>query len=197
MDYAYKILLIIGLAFFGIGLIISIAFFVVFGSSIFCFIPCLFIFVGLCFILAYFNNNRKKDKILKKGTMYVAKIYSYVQDTSVIVNGSYPVNLKVRYFDIHQNIKEAIIPTGFPKGSDMYPIGYTINIYEYNGKYGYDPHSVRDEVIGREKELMDNKPVEPDKVKLIGVTCPNCGSSFQASVGYSNRCPYCDSYINV
>lgn len=49
----------------------------------------------------------------------------------------------------------------------------------------------------REEELMDNRPVVPEEMKLVGVTCPSCGANFQASSGYANRCPYCDGYINV
>ena len=48
-----------------------------------------------------------------------------------------------------------------------------------------------------EEELMDDKPVDPMQLKMVAVSCPNCGSSFQAATGYSSKCPYCGSYINA
>ena len=73
----------------------------------------------------------------------------------------------------------------------------TITIYEYQGKFNFDPASVRDEVIPGEAELMDDKPLEPEKLKMVAVTCKNCGASYQAATGYSSRCPYCGGYQNV
>ena len=103
----------------------------------------------------------------------------------------------VHYFDSYHVEREAIIPTGFTRGAGMYPIGLTIDIFEYNGKYGYDPDSVRDERLPGEEELMDDKPVAPDQLRLVAVRCPNCGSSFRAATGYSSKCPYCGNYLNV
>ena len=79
----------------------------------------------------------------------------------------------------------------------LFRSGLTIDIFEYNGKYGYDPDSVRDERLPGEEELMDDKPVAPDKLRLVAVRCPNCGSSFRAATGYSSKCPYCGNYLNV
>lgn len=64
-----------------------------------------------------------------------------------------------------------MIPTGFARGSGEYPIGMTITIYEYRGKFSFDPASVRDEMIPGEAELMDDKPLEPEKLKMVAVTC--------------------------
>ncbi len=79
----------------------------------------------------------------------------------------------------------------------MFPIGMTIDIYEYNGKYSYDPASVRGERLRREEELMDNKPIDPEQLHLIAVRCSNCGASYKAATGYASRCPYCGGYQNV
>ena len=73
----------------------------------------------------------------------------------------------------------------------------TMDIYEYQGKYGWDPDSVRDEILSGEQELMDDKPVDPSKLRMTAVQCPNCGASYQAAAGYTGRCPYCGSYHNV
>ena len=43
----------------------------------------------------------------------------------------------------------------------------------------------------------ESRPVEPEKLNLIAVNCPNCGSSFQAAKGYASKCPYCGGYINA
>lgn len=57
--------------------------------------------------------------------------------------------------------------------------------------------SQKKKVLPGEDELMDDKPVAPDKLQIVAVTCPNCGSNFQAATGYSSKCPYCGGYINV
>lgn len=105
--------------------------------------------------------------------------------------------LIVHYFDKNQIEREAVIPTAFEKGSGAYPIGMTMDIYEYQGRYGFDPGSVRDEILPGEQELMDDKPVDPSKLRMTAVQCPNCGASYQAAAGYTGRCPYCGSYHDV
>ena len=70
-------------------------------------------------------------------------------------------------------------------------------IFEYQGKYEYDPSSVRYEILPGEQELMDNKPVDPSQLHMIAVTCPNCGASYKKAAGYAEKCPYCVSYQNT
>ena len=86
---------------------------------------------------------------------------------------------------------------GSSKGSGEYPIGMTMDIYEYRGKYSFDPKSVRDEILPGESELMDDKPVDPSRIKMTAVSCRSCGASYQAAAGYTGRCPYCGSYQDV
>ena len=160
-------------------------------------IPLIFLVLGLCMLGYVIYYYMSRNTVKTKGTKYKAKIYSYVQNTSYTFNGSFPLNVKARYFDAHGDIREAILPTNFSQGSTAYPIGYTIDIFEYNGKYDYDASSVRNESLSRENELMSNKPVDPEQIKIVAVRCPNCGASFEASKGYSNKCPYCDSALNV
>lgn len=197
MEMAFIVLAIIGAAFMGLGGLCFLIFSAVGGMGVFSMIPLFFVLLGACFFGAFVLHKKKQADILNKGNRYTGKIFGYVKDKSVAVNGAYPINIKVRYFDEKNTVKECIIPTGFPEGSNQYAIGMTIDIFEYRGKYGWDKASVRDEYISGQDVLMDNKPVEPEKLDLIAVTCPNCGSSFQATKGYANRCPYCDSYINV
>lgn len=197
MDILKKIFIIMGLAFAGIGGLVSFIFFAVGSMGVFTAMPLFFVLLGLAFIGAVLNMSRAAKNIVAKGTKYPAKIYSYVNNTSFMVNGSYTVNIKVRYFDKTGVEREAIIPTSFARGSSEYPIGMTIDIYEYKGKYGFDPHSVRDEILVGENELMDDKPVDPSKMRMIAVKCPNCGSTYEAVKGYTSKCPYCDGYTNA
>ena len=160
-------------------------------------IAAVFLILGICFIAAVLFGQHKKSLIVKNGIRYAAKIYGYVENTAYMVNGRFPVNVIVHYFDKNQIEREAVIPTAFEKGASTYPIGMTMDIYEYQGKYGWDPDSVRDEILPGEQELMDDKPVDPSKLRMTAVQCPNCGASYQAAAGYTGRCPYCGSYHNV
>ncbi|MBQ1171499.1 MAG: hypothetical protein IIX48_02720 [Lachnospiraceae bacterium] len=201
MNSVQKILLFIGGMFAAVGAMVSVVFIGVSSatgeSGVFVVIPLGFVFIGLGFIIGVIISIVNKKIIVKRGNKYVAKIYGYVDNTSFLENGEFTQNVKVHYFDRMHIEREAILPTSFAKGSNLYPIGMTIDIYEYHGKFGFDPKSVRGEILPGEEELMDDKPVSPDQVQLVAVTCPNCGSSFQAAAGYSSKCPYCESYLNV
>ncbi len=200
MNSMQKILVMIGGVFAGIGGIMTIIFASVAnemkGLGGFILLPIGFVVLGLAFIMSVVCSNAKQKKIIRCGDKYAAKIYSYVENTSYMVNGEYTLNVNVHYFDKNKIEREAILPTEFAKGSNLFPIGMTIDIYEYQGKFGFDPKSVRNEVLPGEQELMDDKPVDPNQLQLIAVNCPNCGASFQAAAGYSSKCPYCGSYLN-
>lgn len=202
MNAAQKILLIIGAAFTAMGAVMTACFGTV-GTSqgdqigVFIAIPLLFVVIGISFITGVLVSISKKKKIAKYGHRYAAKIYSYVDNTSYTVNGQYTVNVKAHYFDENHVEREAILPTAFAKGSNQYPIGMTIDIFEYQGKFSFDPKSVRNETLPGEAELMDDKPISPEQIHLVAVRCPSCGSSFQAATGYSSKCPYCGGYLNA
>lgn len=70
---------------------------------------------------------------------------------------------------LHEGALFMILPTSFCQGSSQYPLGMTIDILEYQGKYEYDLSSVRYEILPGEQELMDNKPVEPSLLHMISV----------------------------
>lgn len=201
MNGAQKVLVMVGGIFAAVGTMLTVVFLGISselgGVGGFIALPLGFVVMGLGFILGVVCSNTKKKKIVKRGDKYAAKIYGYVENTSYMLNGTFTLNVKVHYFDKAHIEREAILPTGFARGSNLYPIGMTIDIYEYRGKFGFDPKSVRAEILPGEEELMDDKPVNPDQVQLVAVTCPNCGSSFQAATGYSSKCPYCGSYLNV
>ncbi len=199
-------LLVFGGIFFFVGLAVMIGclgFGVVgaqfgFGfSNLIVLFPMLFMLLGLIVLLYAFVLIKRKKDISKKGTRYQAKIYGYVEDKSLVVNGDFTMNLKVHFFDDNRVEREAILVTNFPKNSDMYGIGMTIDIFEYNGKFDFDKASLRYEHIAGEEELMDDKPINPDEQQFTAVTCPYCGASFNAVADYSNKCPYCNGYINA
>lgn len=197
MNGLQKILVIMGAAYIAIGGLVTIVFIGVGFPWMFIAIPFFFVVLGAAFILGVVISTSGRKKIAAKGRRYAAKIYSYVDNTAYTVNGQYPVNVKVHYFDESHVEREAVIPTSFEKGSGIYPIGMTIDIFEYHGKFDFDPSSVRNETLPGEAELMDDKPVDPEQIHLTAVSCPNCGSSFQAAAGYSSKCPYCGGYVNA
>lgn len=196
MGFVQKIMLFMGVIYVLIGGVVGI-FFVVAGSGIFVLIPLIFVVLGLGFILGVWKSVAKKKEIITKGKKYTGKIYGYVENTSYTVNDRYTINVKVRYFDENRIEREAVLPTGTSDGNSQYPVGMTIDFFEYKGKYCFDEKSVRNEILSGEAELMDNKPLEPDKITVVAVECPNCGASFRAMKGYTERCPYCGSYHNV
>ncbi len=197
MNVVQKLLIILGAAYIAIGGVVAFIFSCVGNTGLFIAIPLLFVVLGIGFVAGTLLHISKKKRILTHGNKYAAKIYGYVENTSYTVNGNFTVNTKVRYFDKNGVEKEAVLPTQFAKGSGMYPIGMTIDIYEYQGNYNFDPKSVRNEILPGESVLMDDKPVEPEKIKNVAVTCQNCGATFQAASGYSTSCPYCGSYHNI
>ena len=156
-----------------------------------------FIAIGVGFLLGVIIPSCKSKKMLLSGTKYTGKIHSYCDDTTLIYNGQYRVNIKVHYFDKTGIEREALVPTKFIRGTGDYPIGATIDIYEQNGKYTWDPKSVRYETIEREEELMDNKPVAQSKLEIVGICCPNCSANFTGARGYVSRCPYCGAALNI
>lgn len=86
MNMAQKIILIVGGAFAGIGAVLT----VIFGSvgivfrpmRAFLALPLFFLILGICFIAAMLMGQHKKSLIVKNGTRYAAKIYSYTENTA-------------------------------------------------------------------------------------------------------------------
>lgn len=202
MSYTQKIFLIIGSTFTAIGILISSVFLMILnvapdGFASFLALPIFFSILGIIFIAGALLSYHKSRQTITNGVRYPAKIYGYVKNKSYTINGSFPVNTIVHYFDRDHIEREVVIPTNFCEGSSTYPIGMTIDIYEYNGRYNFDPSSVRSEILPGEQELMDNKPVEPAKLHFVAVVCPNCGASYKAALGYVSKCPYCGNFHNI
>lgn len=197
MNTENQIYLFVGGLFFLIGSVITIIFCSIgfFGSFIL--LPLLFVVLGGGLLVYAFMLRKKQKDVLNQGKKYAAKIYGYVDDKSVSVNGVLTKNIVVHYFDDNGIEREATIPTQLESGFNSYAIGMTVDIYVYQGRHEWDPNSIRNEVIWRESELMDGKPIDPDKQQLVSIHCKNCGATYQAVKGYSNRCPYCGSFIDA
>ena len=84
----------------------------------------MFVVLGLCFIVTILVMLHNKKMIRVHGEKYTAKIYGYVKNTSYMVNGRFPLNVKVHYFDNYGIEREVILPTSISGGADsMFPIG--------------------------------------------------------------------------
>lgn len=186
----------VGVLLTAIGLGIVIIFREWFGGGISLLIGLVFDLIGGGILIHQFKTASKRNTIKKKGKVYPGKIYGYIENKSGTMNGDFLVNIKVHYFDDDRVEREAIIPTGFVKGTGNFPIGATIDIIEYNAAYSWVEGSVRYETLPGEAELMDDLPVDPSKINMIAVACPNCGATFSAAKGYVSKCPYCDNSIN-
>ena len=191
MKTVYKILILVGAIFALVGLLLTFIFLVnrdVFG--IWAFFPLFFVILGLCFIIPGIIDYTKNRKIIKNGKRIPAKICGYMEDKNVVINGGYAVNTIVRYFDSYRRVKETVIETGFQHGSNAYPIGMTVDLYEYDEKISWDRNSVRQETLFDERELMDGIEDNSDG-EVIAVECPKCGASYCAAKEYASKCPYC------
>lgn len=198
MKAVHKILTFIGAVFTAIGSLLSIVFLLninVFGILIL--VPLFFVVLGVTFLVPGILHMRRNAVIKKNGVLYHAKIYGYTEDMSALVNGAYPLNTIVRFFDRNGKKQETILDTGFARGSNTFPIGMTINIYDLNGKIGWDEDSVRNEIIPDEAELLESAPINTIGKETMAVDCDSCGASFSAVKGYAVKCPYCGKFMNV
>lgn len=189
-------MILFGMIFFIIGMMLTVNFLAA-GSIFGILFAAIFWVVGAVVMVKGVTGHKEKKNITRYGTKIPAKIYGYGEDHSFYVNGQPGKTIKVRYFDQSGHEREAEFPIGRAMGGAGYPIGMTIDIYEYNGRFDLDKKSVRQEYLQGEETLMDDKPVEPGKIRMIATKCPNCGASVQAAAGYSNRCEYCESYFNA
>lgn len=203
MDDNQKFMRMFGGIFFSVGVVMLFI-------SVIAFIFGGFFVGGICFLLGavfgaigggilinLIKQISKAKDIEKHGIKFEGKIYGYIDDKSFTMNGDYLVNTKVHYFDKDHIEREGIIQTRFTKGTSDFPIGATIDIIEYKGKYTWVPGSVRFTHIDGEEELLDDKPLAPDKIKMSAVSCQSCGVSFTAVSGYAAKCPYCGAATNV
>ena len=159
-----------------------------FFAAIFCGIGGFFARMGI-------NALRREEEILSMGTQFKGKIFDYRQDRSVLINGAPTISLVVRYFDGGE-MKEAVVPTGSPSEAE-YPHGASVQICVYKGKAALVPHSVTDEQIPGQEDLLN-----PD-YDVLGThptnqtTCPGCGAPLDIPIGMARVCPFCGRKVRA
>lgn len=162
--------------------------------SVFGVVLLLALIVGI--LLLIFLPLIKRGRAQNKGKKYTAIIYGYQKSERMYVNGKPVVNTTVRYFDDEGVKREALLKTKFVQGSGDYPIGGLIDISVYKDAVSWDKKSVRYDNIDREEELMENKPIDTSKLKVIKITCKSCGASYEATEGYVSKCPHCGRAVD-
>lgn len=204
MNESEKFLTMFGSIFGGIGvlmLVVGIGIIAgtggLFGGGMPLLMGIIFASIGFGVMIPQLKSASRRKQISNTGTKYTGKIYGYLEDKGCTMNGDYLINIKVHYFDEYGTEREAVIPTGFTRGSGEYPIGATIDIVGMGTEYAWDKNSVRYEVIDREDELMDDKPINVGALAMTSITCPGCGATFAATKGYVSRCPYCGGTTNA
>lgn len=196
MNMVGKVFLMVGGIFLFVGLILFTAFIFAFGFPIALF-PMLFVLLGAVFCAIPVVSAIREKKAWREGKPYTGKVYGFVENTSVVVNGSYPINTVVRFFDERHMVREAILHTDFSRGSQKFAVGSTIDIREYKGRFVYNRASVRYETLKDEEILMENRSLDAAGITYVAVTCESCGASFKAQKGITAKCPYCDSYVKA
>lgn len=156
----------------------------------------LFILIGGLFFFLGQSALQRKAKVLEEGKRYRGKIYAYRPDHSIKINDAPAVSVVVRYFDDKGDEREAVCPTGSNDVS-IFPVGASVTFAVHEGRYAVDDTSVGVDKLEREEELMDDRLATAEHAHLIAVGCKNCGASYQAVEGYSNRCPYCGTYAEA
>lgn len=154
-----------------------------------------FIGVGALFRTIGAHHEKAQSDILNQGKSYEGIIYRYDTDKSVMINGSYPLSVVVRYM-ADGMVREAVIPT-MDTSAQSYPIGYSATIKVFDGKAAIVPGSVQLSNIPNQETLLDESAVLLQTAPRIGVTCPHCGASVTVPLGGSTTCEFCGSRITI
>ena len=197
-----KIFKWIGTLFMGIGIVVtsgmilggifskeySILLFALIWGSIFTGIGALFRYIGSV-------QENRANRILENGTSYTGLIYRYDKDPSIIINGSYPISVVVRYM-ADEKVQEAIIPTMETSGQN-YPLGHACTIKLYDGKAAIVPGSIELKQLPDQDLLTESSILEIQSNPRVRITCPYCGAAVNVPLGGSAKCEYCDSLIRI
>ena len=174
----------------GIGLIAAgaasgegtLIFMGVFFIAMFCGIGGFFAWIGISAL-------RREEKIAEEGVAIMGKIFDYVPDYQMTMNGQPTLSLVVRYKK-DGLIKQAVVRTGYTDTAAI-PRGATVTISLLNGEAALVPGSISDVKLPDEENLL-NPDIDPEKIQTsIGASCPACGATLIVPVGMSAICPYC------
>ena len=197
-----KILKVLGLFFvvlgavIGIGLILSgfaaksipLAFMGIVFVMMFCGIGGFFAWIGISML------NRDK-KITEEGVAVMGKIFDYVPDYQMTLNGQPTLSLVVRY-KRDGVIRQATVRTGRSDTAE-FPQGATVTRSLLNGEAALVPGTVTDLKLPDEENLM-NRDIDPEKIESsVGVSCPACGAALMVPVGMTAICPYCGRKVKA
>lgn len=191
-----KFLKVFGLLFVVIGAVVGILFIslsivtrsypMIFMGVMF---PLVFCGVGGFFAWIGMSALKREEKIAEEGVAIMGKIFDYVPDYQMTMNGQPTLSLVVRYKK-DGLIKQAVVRTGYTDTASI-PRGATVTISLLNGEAALVPGSISDVKLPDEENLL-NPDIDPEKIQTsIGASCPACGATLIVPVGMSAICPYC------
>ena len=151
--------------------------------------PLVFCGVGGFFAWIGMSALKREEKIAEEGVAIMGKIFDYVPDYQMTMNGQPTLSLVVRYKK-DGLIKQAVVRTGYTDTASI-PRGATVTISLLNGEAALVPGSISDVKLPDEENLL-NPDIDPEKIQTsIGASCPACGATLIVPVGMSAICPYC------
>ena len=149
------------------------------------------VFCGVGGFFAWIGGSalKREEKIAEEGVAIMGKIFDYVPDYQMTMNGQPTLSLIVRYKK-DGLIKQAVVRTGYTDTAAI-PRGATVTISLLNGEAALVPGSISDVKLPDEENLL-NPDIDPEKIQTsIGASCPACGATLIVPVGMSAICPYC------
>ena len=166
-----------GLLFVAIGTVVGLGFAVSgvvagMGSLVFMGVCFLVLFCGIGGFFAWtgINNMNRERKINEKGYAVMGKIFDYVPDNQMTLNGQPTLSLIVRYKE-DGIIKQAVVRTG-QVDTAAFPRGATVTISLFEGEAALVPGSVSDVRLPDEENLL-NPDIDPEKIhSSIGADGP-------------------------
>ena len=177
--------MVAGILFIG-GALMTRSFPLIFMGVMF---PLIFCGVGGFFAWIGASALKREEKIAEEGVAVMGKIFDYVPDYQMTMNGQPTLSLVVRYKK-DGLIKQAVVRTGYTDTASI-PRGATVTISLLNGEAALVPGSISDVKLPDEENLL-NPDIDPEKIQTsIGASCPACGATLIVPVGMSAICPYC------
>ena len=166
-------------------------------SMIFMGLSFLVLFGGIGGFFAWYGISaiKRDEKIAAEGVAIMGKIFDYVPDYQMTLNGQPSLSIVVRYKK-DGLIRESIVRTGYTDTAAI-PRGATVTISILNGEAAFVPGSVSDVKLPDEENLL-NPDIDPEKIESsIGASCPACGATLIVPIGMSAICPYCGRKVVV
>ena len=138
-------------------------------SMIFMGLSFLVIFGGIGGFFAWYGISaiKRDEKIAEEGVAIMGKIFDYVPDYQMTLNGQPSLSIVVRYKK-DGLIRESIVRTGYTDTAAI-PRGNLLNP-------DIDPEKIE---------------------SSIGASCPACGATLIVPIGMSAICPYCGRKVVV